>query len=306
MDMTSAAVAGGARAPGFQPRAAFELLKPITWFAPMWAFGCGIVSVGIPAGRWPFLVAGVALCGPLVCGTSQAVNDWFDRHVDAINEPGRPIPSGRIPGRIGLGIAVGWTALSLLVAWLLGPIAFAATILGLALAWAYSAPPLRLKQNGWWGNAACGACYEGLPWVTGAALMVGGVPDAKVFALAGLYSFGAHGIMTLNDFKSVDGDRRMGIASLPAEFGVEQAAALACVMMAAPQAVVVTLLAVWGYPIHAGIVAALLAAQFGLMRKLLAEPKARAPWYNATGTSLYVLGMLAGAFALHGLHGAAP
>jgi chlorophyll synthase len=304
MDTISVAAPGVVSAPGFRAKAALELLKPITWFAPMWAFGCGIVSVGVPAGRWPFLVAGVALCGPLVCGTSQAVNDWFDRHVDAINEPGRPIPSGRIPGRIGLGIAVGWTALSLLVAWVLGPIAFGATILGLALAWAYSAPPLRLKQNGWWGNAACGACYEGLPWITGAALMAGGVPDIKVFALAGLYSFGAHGIMTLNDFKSVEGDRRTGIASLPAEFGVEQAAALACVMMAAPQAVVVTLLAVWGYPIHAGIVAALLVAQFALMRKLLAEPKQRAPWYNATGTSLYVLGMLAGAFALHGLHGA--
>jgi chlorophyll synthase len=297
------AISLGAPAHGgrFAPKAVLELLKPITWFAPMWAFGCGIVSVGVPAGRWPFLIAGVALCGPLVCGTSQAVNDWFDRHVDAINEPGRPIPSGRIPGRMGLGIALGWTVLSLIVAWLLGAWAFGATLVGLALAWAYSAPPIRLKQNGWWGNAACGACYEGLPWITGAALMGGGIPDPKIFALAGLYSFGAHGIMTLNDFKSVEGDRRTGIASLPAEFGVDAAAALACVMMAAPQAVVVTLLAVWGYPIHAGIVAALLAAQLVLMRKLLAEPRARAPWYNATGTSLYVLGMLAGAFALHGL-----
>jgi chlorophyll synthase len=289
--------------PGFEPRAVLELLKPITWFAPMWAFGCGIVSAGVPVGRWPFLVAGVVLCGPLVCGTSQAVNDWFDRHVDAINEPGRPIPSGRIPGRVGLGIAIGWTALSLVVAWFLGTIAFAATLLGLALAWAYSAPPLRLKRNGWWGNAACGACYEGLPWVTGAALMTGGLPDARVFVLAGLYSFGAHGIMTLNDFKSVEGDRRTGIASLPAEYGVDGAAMLACVMMAAPQTVVILLLTVWGFPIHAGIVALLLLAQFALMRRLLAEPKARAPWYNATGTSLYVLGMLAGAFALHGMIG---
>ncbi len=301
MDTISLARHPAAPAPGFAPKAALELLKPITWFAPMWAFGCGVASVGVPSGRWPFLVAGVALCGPLVCGTSQAVNDWFDRHVDAINEPGRPIPSGRIPGRMGLYISICWTLLSLLVGGFLGDIALAATLLGLALAWAYSAPPLRLKQNGWWGNAACGACYEGLPWVTGAALMAGGMPDARVFALAGLYSFGAHGIMTLNDFKSVEGDRRMGIASLPAVFGVEQAAALACVMMAAPQAVVVTLLAVWGFPVHAGLVAVMLAVQFGLMAKLMAAPKARAPWYNATGTSLYVLGMLAGAFALHAM-----
>ena len=33
-------------------------------------------------GRWLFVLGGVLLAGPLVCGTSQAVNDWFDRHVD--------------------------------------------------------------------------------------------------------------------------------------------------------------------------------------------------------------------------------
>ena len=132
-----------------------ELLKPITWFPPMWAFTCGVVASGVSIREvWPVVLLGVLLAGPLVCATSQAVNDWFDRHVDAINEPGRPIPSGRMPGRWGLYIAVAWTALSMAVASLLGPWGFGAAIAGLALAWAYSAPPVRLKENGWWGNAA--------------------------------------------------------------------------------------------------------------------------------------------------------
>lgn len=84
------------------PSVVLELLKPITWFPPMWAFGCGVVSSGVPAhGHWPLILAGMVLCGPLLCATSQAVNDWFDPHVDAINEPGRPIPSGRMPGLWG-------------------------------------------------------------------------------------------------------------------------------------------------------------------------------------------------------------
>ena len=276
-----------------------ELLKPITWFAPMWAFACGVVSSGLPArGRWAVIVAGVALSGPLVCGTSQAVNDWYDRHVDAINEPLRPIPSGRIPGRWGLYIALGWTVVSLLVAALLGVWAFGAAVFGLALAWAYSAPPLRLKRNGWWGNTACAVCYEGLPWFTGAAVMAAARPDLRVVALALLYSVGAHGIMTLNDFKSVDGDRATGIFSLPVLLGVDGAARLACAVMAAPQVVVVGLLLRWQFPLHAAVVAALLLAQLLLMIRLLHSPRARAPWYNATGTTLYVLGMLAGALAL--------
>ena len=296
---------GGTALPA--PGVVVELLKPITWFAPMWAFGCGVISAGVPVGgRWPLVGLGAALCGPLVCGASQAVNDWFDRDVDAINEPGRPIPSGRVPGRAGLAIAAGWTVLSLAVALALGGFVFAATVLGLAAAWAYSAPPLRLKRNGWWGNAACGLCYEGLPWITGTALMAGRLPDARVLVMALLYSIGAHGIMTLNDFKSVEGDRRSGIASLPAALGVAAAARLACVTMAVPQAVSVALLAAWDRPVHAGIVAALLLAQLALMRRLLASPAERAAWYNATGTSLYVLGMLAAAFALHGLAGGGP
>ena len=295
----SATVLAPARLARPAPAAVLELLKPITWFAPMWAFMCGLVSSGQSAsGHWLSIAGGVLLCGPLVCATSQAVNDWFDRHVDAINEPHRPIPSGRIPGRWGLGIAIVWTGLSLVMASLLGRWVLAPALLGMALAWAYSAPPLRLKREGWLGNTAVAISYEGLTWLTGAAVMTGGLPDWLVFVMAGLYSFGAHGIMTLNDFKSVDGDRAMGIRSLPAVLGIEGAARLACMMMAAPQAVVVTLLVLWGHPLFAAGVAVLLLAQFALMGRLMAAPREKAPWYNGTGTTLFVLGMLVAAFAL--------
>ena len=279
--------------------AVIELLKPITWFPPMWAYTCGLVSSGAQAdGRWTDIVLGVLLAGPLICGTSQAVNDWYDRHVDAINEPNRPIPSGRIPGQWGLYIAVAWTLLSLAVAAAIGPLALAAGSIGLLLAWAYSAPPLRLKRNGWIGNAAVGACYEGLPWYTGAAVMTGIAPGVEIVTLAVLYSVGAHGIMTLNDFKSIEGDLRMGIASLPARLGAARAARVACVVMAVPQALVVGAMLWWGYAAWALPVALLLVAQLLLMRRFLADPAGRATWYSAAGVGLYVLGMLTCAFAL--------
>jgi chlorophyll synthase len=174
--------------------------------------------------------------------------------------------------------------------------------LGLLLAWAYSAPPIRLKQNGWWGNAACALCYEGFAWVTGAALMAGGVtPSLKILGIAALYSVGAHGIMTLNDFKSIEGDRRMGIGSLPARLGAERAAMVACYAMALPQIVVAVLLYAWGAKFHAAAVAGVLAVQVLLMMRLLRNPRELAPWYNATGISLYVTGMMISAFALRAM-----
>ena len=290
-----------------EARALLQLLKPVTWFPPMWAFGCGVVSSGVSVQEHLGVVLlGVLLAGPLVCGASQIVNDWFDRHVDAINEPNRPIPSGRVPGAWGLYYAILWSGLSLWVGYLLGPWVFGATLVGMALAWAYSAPPFRLKLNGWWGNAAVGFSYEGLAWVTGAAVMIGGaMPDARILTLAVLYSLGAHGIMTLNDFKAIDGDLQMGVRSIPAQLGAPRAARLACWIMALPQVVVIALLIHWERPVHALLVGVLLLLQFAAMRRLLRDPRRFAPWYNATGVTLYVLGMLASAFAVRATVGGA-
>lgn len=271
----------------------------------MWAFGCGVVSAGADFdNRWVLAGLGILLAGPMVCATSQAVNDWFDRHVDAINEPNRPIPSGRIPGRWGLYIAICWTLVSLALAYYLGPLAFIAAIFGLLLAWAYSAPPIRLKENGWWGNLACGLCYESLPWFTGAVIMLAGWPDPKIITLALLYGLGAHGIMTLNDFKAIEGDKQMGVRSLPVQLGADNAAKLACVVMWVPQAIALALLISWDRPYYAAGLAILLAVQTGLMFRLLQAPRERAIWYNATGTTLYVLGMLLCSFAIRNAGGA--
>ena len=277
-----------------------ELLKPITWFPPMWAFACGVVSSGEAfSGHWGLIIWGVLLAGPLVCASSQAVNDWFDRHVDAINEPQRPIPSGRMPGRWGLYIAVLWTGLSLLWAVPLGTWGFLAAALGLALAWAYSAPPLRLKENGWWGNAACALSYEGLAWVTGAAVMLGErVPPTPVLWLALLYSLGAHGIMTLNDFKAVEGDRQMGVRSLPVQLGVDGAARVACWAMVLPQVVVVGLLMHGGQVAHALAVLGLILGQLPLMGVFVRQPVAKALMLSGFGVPLFVAGMMVSAWAL--------
>ncbi|WP_120077874.1 chlorophyll synthase ChlG [Aurantiacibacter odishensis] len=285
-------------------RDVLELLKPVTWFPPMWAFMCGVVSSGVAIdGRWGFLLAGIVLTGPLVCGNSQAINDWFDRHVDAINQPDRPIPSGRIAGTWGLKIAVVGSLLSLGAAWLIGPWVFAATVLGVACAWAYSAPPFRLKSSGWLGPAVVALTYEGLTWFTGASVMAGTLPSGQILAVLLLYSVGAFGIMTLNDFKAVAGDRTTGLRSLPVTLGIANAARFACLVIAVAQAMVIVLLWRWGLTWSCVAVSVLLLAQCALMPRLLSDPVRHAPWYAALGVTLYVLGMLAAALGLGGYLG---
>ena len=193
------------------------------------------------------------------------------------------------------------SVVSLALGWVLGPWGFAATVVGVIAAWAYSAEPVRLKRSGWWGPGLVGLCYEGLPWFTGAAVLSQGLPSFQVITMALLYTFGAHGIMTLNDFKALEGDRQHGVRSLPVTLGPDVAARVACTVMGMAQVLVIALLLIWGKPVHAIFVFLLLFWQIRAMTILLKDPKGKAPWYNATGIAMYVSGMMITATALRGI-----
>ncbi len=284
------------------PSAMLELIKPVTWFPPMWAYACGAVASGVAiTEHLGLLIVGVILAGPVVCGMSQAANDWCDRHVDAINEPNRPIPSGRIPGRWGLWIALAMSLLSLALGATLGTWGFIATVVGVIAAWAYSVEPIRLKRSGWFGPGLVGLSYESLPWFTGAAVLSQTLPSGPIILIALLYGIGAHGIMTLNDFKALEGDAQMGVNSLPVTLGPERAAKVACIVMLVPQIFVILALAKWGQSTQAAIILALVLGQLWAMSVMLKDPKAKAPWYNATGVLMYVSGMMVSAFALRAM-----
>ncbi len=284
------------------PSAMLELIKPVTWFPPMWAYACGAVASGVAiTEHLGLLIVGVILAGPVVCGMSQAANDWCDRHVDAINEPNRPIPSGRIPGRWGLWIALAMSLLSLALGAPLGTWGFIATVVGVIAAWAYSVEPIRLKRSGWFGPGLVGLSYESLPWFTGAAVLSQTLPSGPIILIALLYGIGAHGIMTLNDFKALEGDAQMGVNSLPVTLGPERAAKVACIVMLVPQIFVILALAKWGQSTQAAIILALVLGQLWAMSVMLKDPKAKAPWYNATGVLMYVSGMMVSAFALRAM-----
>jgi chlorophyll synthase len=301
--LTDVTVNPGLRLSAPRRAAAFlELLKPVTWFPPMWAFLCGAVSTGVPLGDRPaLLLLGVLVTGPLVCGASQVVNDWFDRHVDRLNEPQRPIPSGRVPGRLGLYFAILWSALAMAVAAFLGPLGLAATALAMIMAWAYSAPPLRLKQNGWWGNLAVGISYESLAWTAGVAVLLPGKLPVLTLTMALLYGLGAHGILTLNDFKAITGDRVSGVRSLPVQLGAQRAALVCCVVMILPQLAVIGLLVANDRVPHAAVVAGVVTIQLVMMRRFLSDVIGRALWYSAFGVPVYVTGMMVTAFGIRTL-----
>ncbi|GAC1423164.1 MAG: chlorophyll synthase ChlG [Candidatus Velthaea sp.] len=274
--------------------------KPGTWFAPMWAILVGCVASGNAHWDIPSIVrilAAMVLAGPLLCAFSQVINDWFDREVDAINEPDRPTAANLLaPSTIAL-IAGGLALAACALAYALGTPVLWISLLGLALAWAYSAPPLRLKAtNGWLANTACSFAYEGCAWVAGAAAF--GHITAGTIVLATLFSLGSHGLMTLNDFKSIEGDRRLGLRSIPVMLGERAALRVAFTFIDVFQIAAIAYVAAHAMWLAAGVMALLFAVQIPMQRRLAGDPAKLAPWYCASAIPPFVWGMLVAALAV--------
>lgn len=281
-----------------------QLTKPVTWVPLVWGVMCGAAASGNYHWMWnPFDpndrdialgftdackgFVGMILAGPFLTGYTQTINDWYDREIDAINEPYRPIPSGAISeGEVifqiwalllgGLGIAYGldaWAGHDV-------PTVLLLSIFGSFISYIYSAPPLKLKQNGWAGNYALGCSYISLPWWCGQAIF-GELDRPIYFILPVLYSIAGLGIAIVNDFKSVEGDRAMGLESLPVAFGIDTAKYICAGSISATQLGVAAYLYSIGETTYAAVLLGLVLPQVYFQATLL--PSAP-PWRAASSS----------------------
>ena len=284
-----------------------QLMKPITWIPLIWGVVCGAASSGGYSWTLEDILKAATcmlLSGPLMVGYTQTLNDFYDREIDAINEPYRPIPSGAISVRqvvtqilvlliAGIGLAY------ILDRWVGHefPTITCLALGGAFLAYIYSAPPLKLKKNGWLGNYALGASYIALPWWTGHALF--GDLNWTIVILTLFYSLAGLGIAVVNDFKSVEGDRQLGLQSLPVMFGIG-AAAWICVLM-----IDVFQVGIAGYLIgihqnlYAAILMLLIIPQITFQDMyFLRDPLKNDVKYQASAQPFLVLGMLVAGLAI--------
>ena len=297
----------GASSSGSIWKIRLQLMKPVTWIPLIWGVICGAAASG--GYRWCLsdLLAALAcmvMSGPLLAGYTQTINDYYDREIDAINEPYRPIPSGAIPlGQVKLQI---WVLLiaGLAVAWGLDlwaghqtPVLLLLALGGSFVSFIYSAPPLKLKQNGWLGNYALGASYIALPWWAGQALF--GQLSWTTALLTLAYSLAGLGIAVVNDFKSVEGDRTLGLRSLPVVFGVERASWISAAMIDVFQLAMVAVLIAIGQHFAAVLLVLLIIPQMTFQDLwLLRDPVAFDVKYQASAQPFLVLGMLVTALAI--------
>ena len=284
-----------------------QLMKPVTWIPLILGVICGAAASGNfhwSPGQVGASIACMLMSGPLLAGYTQTINDYYDREIDAINEPYRPIPSGAIPlaqvkAQIwilllaGLGVAYGldrWAGHD-------RPVLLLLALGGSLVSFIYSAPPLKLKQNGWLGNYALGASYIALPWWAGQALFGQLTWATALLTLA--YSLAGLGIAVVNDFKSVEGDRALGLQSLPVVFGIEKASWISAGMIDIFQLAMVAVLIAIGQHFAAVLLVLLIIPQITFQDIwLLRDPVAFDVKYQASAQPFLVLGMLVTALAI--------
>ena len=224
---------------------AIELARPFTLLAPWLGFvSSGLAALGARYHHgigfsWMEIVP--LLIGSVMSATlnaaSNTINQIYDRDIDAVNKPHRPIPSGRASLRLAWGLTAFFFIAAWILAWLADPLAgvpgdgqhqcFWIVLVTSFIVWAYSAPPLRTKRLGWGANITIAIPRGVLLKVAGWSAVVSVIDPGTwhepwyVGLIFGLFLLGA---TTTKDFADIEGDRAGGCRTLPVVLGPERAA----------------------------------------------------------------------------------
>lgn len=203
-----------------------EMTRPYTLFhSGLLAIAGAVVASDGHVAVWRAALAALVT----ICGWEAGLyaGDYYDRRLDALSKPSRPIPSGRVSPReafmtmVGL-IAVGYLA-SLALGWANLALAIATTALGIAYSKTF-------KSHALMGNFDRGVL--GVCAVAFGALAAGWGPLAPLAALAALAFFHDSATNLVGAIRDVDGDRAAGYRTVPVVYGVARSVRIATALAA--------------------------------------------------------------------------
>ena len=170
----------------------------------------------------------VAAVGATVAATGggNAINDYFDRKIDAVNQPDRPIPRGEISAQGALRLSAVLFGIATLAALLLPVVAIAIAVFNLVALIAYTELFKGLVGA---GNVLVG-------YLTGSAFLFGGAAVGDPLGAAALFVLAAVATLTreiIKDVEDTQGDRAAGLRTLPIVVGEQLSVWIGTVVMLA-------------------------------------------------------------------------
>jgi len=197
-----------------------EILRPFNALMGVIA----VLLVAIISGNFTIYVPVACVIVFIFTGAGNAINDYVDHKIDAINKPERPIPSGRISLRAAAIYSISLFTISTIMALVIGIIPGIIVVLSASLMFLYA---YRLKKSCLIGNMS-------IAFLTGLCFVFAGVVLQTVFlsVLLGFYAF----LMTMareivKDMEDVEGDSAEGASTFPIRYGMRASSTLAAVFM---------------------------------------------------------------------------
>jgi len=157
------------------------------------------------------------LTGFSLTGASMAINDYYDRGIDAINEPNRPIPSGRVPPESAVIFTIVLSIIGLVSSWQISMGAFIVALFAWAVMMVYS---MWGKKTGFLGNLMVSSCIA-LPFIYG-GLLSGKIWASLSFSLLAFLSNTGREIT--KGIVDIEGDKAAGIRTIAVTHGATRAA----------------------------------------------------------------------------------
>ncbi len=164
------------------------------------------------------------LTGFLLTGASMAMNDYYDREIDAINEPNRPIPSGLIKPKNALIFAFVLTAAGFVVAYLTNILCLFTALIAWIVFLAYTTIG---KRSGLPGNLLVSTCVA-IPFIYGSIAITSEI-KTNVLIFVFMVFLSNTGREITKGIVDVQGDRARNVKTLAVRFGEKTTAVAASV-----------------------------------------------------------------------------
>jgi len=232
--------------------------------------GATLVRIITSDSFWLNLTFGF-LTGFTLTAASMAINDYYDRDIDAINEPKRPIPSGAIKPKEALAFTFFLTAIGLITAYLTSISCLILAIISWAISVSYTTVG---KRSGLPGNFLVAACVA-VPFIYG-SLAVAGTIELNVVIFASMAFLSVTGREITKGIVDVQGDRAQNVKTLAVRSGEKTAAHTAVIFFLlavalSPIPLLLDLVSFWFIPLVAATDIGLAASAFMLLKNYSRE-----------------------------------
>lgn len=282
-----------------KPRALLRLIRPVNCLMMGFAVVVGAaLAVGVDIVSYcKALTLGFATSFALTAG-AMAVNDYHDREIDAINEPGRPIPSGDVKPGEALALSSAMSALGLIAAWMTNLPCLAVAGFTWVVMMLYST---RGKRTGLPGNLLVSTCIA-VPFVYGGLAVENSLSmSSLMFSLLAFLS--NTGREVTKGIVDLDGDRNEGVRTVAVSKGVRAAAVVSAIsyLSAATISFIplsLSLVSAWYAPLVAVTDAGLIHSSFSLLRDPSVENSRRVKNRVLIWMMFGLLGLLLGSLSI--------